>query len=266
MKKLNKIFNTFKEDHLFWLLFLLFIFLWGISTVIFIAFCKVYALPFKDAISPYTNILVFDATIFAPLAAYFFIDNWKKQKQYEIGKQYAENILKTLTNINKNIENSYFSIKNIGESIIFHLENSNKISPQAQSNLKKTINYIKISNLNFENYISIHIDVDIMMQIMKYSEFKKLINKYEQDAINLQLAMDLIKGTIFKSIEIEINNFLNNHKNISSIYYLCNSTMLTKLSIENKNTKHDKTISEYFSDYENTYKELLSTLIRLIKV
>lgn len=92
MKILKETFRTFKEDHLFWLLFILFIFLWALSTVIFTSFCIVYKLPFKDAIGAYTNLLVFDATIFAPLAAYFFIDNWKEQKNKTFFSMEAKNL------------------------------------------------------------------------------------------------------------------------------------------------------------------------------
>ena len=42
MNKLKQLFNEYKEDKMFWLLFILFFFLWFITTVIFTAFCLVY--------------------------------------------------------------------------------------------------------------------------------------------------------------------------------------------------------------------------------
>lgn len=42
--------------------------------------------------------------------------------------------------------------------------------------------------------------------------------------------------------------------------------MQTKIAIENKSITHNKILTEYFSEYEKTYKELLNTLTRLIKI
>lgn len=37
----------------------------------------------------YTNLLVFNATLFTPIAAYFFYDNWKEQRKYENNFEFA---------------------------------------------------------------------------------------------------------------------------------------------------------------------------------
>ncbi|WP_180044486.1 MULTISPECIES: hypothetical protein [unclassified Acinetobacter] len=80
--------SVFKENFLFWLMFGVFFILWLTTTGIFIFFCRYYGVyGTEGSIGAYANLLVFDATIFAPIAAYFFYDNWKEQKNYELKKE-----------------------------------------------------------------------------------------------------------------------------------------------------------------------------------
>lgn len=78
MKRLLK---TYKDDYLFYLLFLIFVFLWLTTTVIFWVACTKNGIKLDATlIGSYANLLVFIATLFAPIAAYFFIDRWKEEK------------------------------------------------------------------------------------------------------------------------------------------------------------------------------------------
>lgn len=80
--------SLFKENYLFWLMFGVFFILWLTTTAIFVFYCNYYDVRGTEgSIGAYANLLVFDATIFAPIAAYFFYDNWKEQKNYELQKE-----------------------------------------------------------------------------------------------------------------------------------------------------------------------------------
>lgn len=86
-------YKEYKENHLFWLMFVLFFFIWLVTTVIFITFCRIYAIHGTEGtIGAYANFLVFDATIFAPIAAYFFYDNWKIQHNKALLSEEAKSV------------------------------------------------------------------------------------------------------------------------------------------------------------------------------
>ncbi len=79
---MKEIYKLVKEEFIFWLMFLLFFMIWLISTIIFYSFCITNGIKIDATlIGSYANILVFNATIFAPIAAYFFYDMWKKQNK-----------------------------------------------------------------------------------------------------------------------------------------------------------------------------------------
>lgn len=85
--------SVYKENFLFWLMFKVFFFIWLLTTVIFIWFCNYYKV-YGDgsSIGAYMNLLVFDATLFAPIAAYFFYDNWKEQHNTKLCSDIAQRI------------------------------------------------------------------------------------------------------------------------------------------------------------------------------
>lgn len=224
-----------------------------------------------DSSAFFIGLLGWSATLYAPLIAIFLFTDWKEQKKFEVGKQYAENTIKIVTNINKTLENAYFSIKPIEDLIEFYLGFNSSMIPDALSKINETINYIEETKSNYENYISIHIDADILVLIMEIDNLKKLIDKYEQVALNLQSAMDILNKNILKSIESElVKIYKTDSKNIKNnsnlLNRLCKSLMKTKITIENKSITNNKILTEYFSEYEKTYKELLNTLTRLIKI
>jgi hypothetical protein len=85
--------SLYKENFLFWLMFKVFAFIWLLSTVIFIAFCNYYdVVGDSSSIGAYMNLLVFDATIFTPIAAYFFYDSWKEQHNAKLCSDIAQRI------------------------------------------------------------------------------------------------------------------------------------------------------------------------------
>lgn len=55
-----------------------------ITTIIFVVVNLLLDISIDSGIiGAYTNLLVFNATLFTPIAAYFFYDNWKDQRKYE---------------------------------------------------------------------------------------------------------------------------------------------------------------------------------------
>lgn len=63
-------------------MFALFVFLLLATSIIFWNRYNYYGVNVDATlIGAYTNLLVFNATIFTPIAAYFFYDNWKEQKK-----------------------------------------------------------------------------------------------------------------------------------------------------------------------------------------
>lgn len=94
---LKTLYKEYKENHLFWLMFVLFFFLWLVSTVIFTSICMINKISITEgSLGAYANILVFDATIFAPIAAYFFYDNWKIQHNAKLYYDLGSEVLKKL--------------------------------------------------------------------------------------------------------------------------------------------------------------------------
>ena len=55
-----------------------------VTTIIFVVVNLLLDISIDSGIiGAYTNLLVFNATLFTPIAAYFFYDNWKDQRKYE---------------------------------------------------------------------------------------------------------------------------------------------------------------------------------------
>lgn len=93
-----------KKDKLFLILFSMFCFILFSTSIMFFSLCAFFHISKETVISAYTNLLVFNATIFAPLAAYFFIDNWKDQKNLSFFSKEAK---KLWLNLQKTEDYSY---------------------------------------------------------------------------------------------------------------------------------------------------------------
>ena len=92
MKKIINWIKLNKKDKLFLILFSMFCFLLFSTSMMFFSLCAFFNISKEIVISAYTNLLVFNATIFAPLAAYFFIDNWKDQKNLSFFSKEAKKL------------------------------------------------------------------------------------------------------------------------------------------------------------------------------
>ena len=188
MNKLKQLFNEYKEDKMFWLLFILFFFLWFITTVIFTAFCLVYDIEMDaGSIGAYANFLVFDATIFAPIAAYFFIDNWKNEKQYDLEK---EQILKVLDSLIK-VSTDLNTIK-INTNEIKKVKNEFYYAP----------NLITKNNINIQDFTGVYIKI-----ITDLNLYYKYSNKIYNDEYLIKF-----KNNCLLTYQIYRNEILTEYK------------------------------------------------------
>ncbi len=183
--------SLYKENFLFWLMFKVFVFIWLLSTVIFIAFCNYYGVEGDgSSIGAYMNLLVFDATIFAPIAAYFFYDNWKEQHNLTKKVQKAEMLLETYHLITQRFVNL-----------------QRAMDDYLQDELKKTgVDTFKTSK-------------EARQYINDFKDCLPLIN-LQRDLSRIYFRDDVINDTNQKSFTLihnsvkQINWYLDNKKNI----------------------------------------------------
>lgn len=181
-------------DRLFWILFKLFIFIWLASTVVFVFFCYFYNVRGTEgSIGAYMNLLVFDATIFAPIAAYFFYDNWKEQNSLiKLAEVSYESIIicnelsSNLIAIRISYNNSLFSIFRITMATNPFKKEFQKIDKNKESLL---INLRFISGLSgnpitLEKYKSIRKNIFLIEYCI--NEIKRKNWSYEKNRLEVK--------------------------------------------------------------------------------
>lgn len=216
--------NFYKEERLFWFLSLIFIFIWFTSTVIFTVFCRIYNINGDDgSIGAYANILVFDATIFAPIAAYFFYDNWKIQAHYknisDAAKDFINNYNEIIIKINKiSVQDKIYSLTNKTDTndyielFVPELIEIQVKSFKATLGLDYLIELIGDNNYNYElDRISteLHLEAENLTNIDK-DNIDETISHIFDVMDNISALGDDIKMHVYMYINPEKFNFSTN--------------------------------------------------------
>lgn len=263
----KSLYKEYKENHLFWLMFVLFFFLWLVSTVIFTAICMSKGISITEgSLGAYANILVFDATIFAPIAAYFFYDNWKDQKNYDLNKEILLEVDSVLYSIYdelgkysrrviklKDVENYKIELEGQNENKRFiHPNKINEL--ESKCSLFDTLNNTNINILQY-NFCLVAFRLGIVLEkiYVSYDKYSAEINSravdltitssYKKDERSkLNIEINDIKYTINKKYEFHISNENNS---VNSIYL---------------------TFDELNKEFVKTYNDFRDEIIRNIKL
>ncbi|PPC04604.1 hypothetical protein SOI76_14850 [Acinetobacter pittii] len=142
-----------------------------VTTIIFIAVNVLLGIAVDSGlIGAYTNLLVFNATLFTPIAAYFFYDNWKDQRTYENTFSFANATYLYLLELDISLKelNQYFKL------ISFKEQNSNS---SYSSEIYKNFNasellplMVKCSKLSYT--VLVHIErLEHEMELEKFSNW-----------------------------------------------------------------------------------------------
>lgn len=161
-----------------------------------------------------TNLLVWTATLFTPIAAYFFYDSWKDQKKYQINLDQIYKILERLTIIRSELL--------IMRSNISNMQNidTNKSVNYIPKYLKKDINfnYRTIFEINSYtvNYTIFNDDEELEEEYKKLelkillipTIYDEVINRYHlycQDLIQNINEIEINKDNTYIKKKTEIN-------------------------------------------------------------
>lgn len=176
---------------------------------------------FKDYATLYIALLSFGASLFAGLAVFLVFSHWREQKQYELEKQYAEQIL-NITNtidiiINKRFY-SYIPLTEINKYVIYLNEVVNQDSLDLTQNLYELSAYYK----TLQQLSTQKIDESFFKN---YEDFTLLIarslNRVQEEYLQYYQQLDnQHKSTDKKIVKINIINYPNTELYITSKFKL----------------------------------------------
>lgn len=166
----KSLYKEYKENYLFWLMFVLFFFLWLVSTIIFTSICMIKGISITEgSLGAYANILVFDATIFAPIAAYFFYDNWKAQHNKTVISYEAKEVWSLLVELSIETLDLDYEYYNLYNKEYLYFYNQSKLNKEIEKLKQKTEKYM----MRFYHFSELTENEDSMNLFMEfYAIFK----------------------------------------------------------------------------------------------
>lgn len=111
-----------------------------------------------EKVNAIIGLLSWSATIFAPIAAFFLLDNWKEQKRFELKKEYIALTLHDLRKLNSNLINMLTQISNIESTEYKLVIVSSYLDSERLSNINLIHNIY--SNLKVYSHLSNHTEID----------------------------------------------------------------------------------------------------------
>lgn len=209
-------------------------------------------------------------SIFAPLFAIFLFADWKEQKQYELEKQYADELLKLIGLIHMELVDTYNTYKSfddlkyLNEEYIILNELMGKIDYKISENLFKisekfnTIQYLLKTKIpedihyNFESKALLFASATSEINYAYKKYYDNLDEKFKKDKNNKftsktktglsKLEIDLLK-TYNKKILVRMNDSPNeDYKFYKSSY------------------------EDYKDSFEMTYDTFMKELVKIIKL
>lgn len=252
------------------------------SFLILISICLFIALLInlkfhQDCATVITGMLGVCATLYAPIAAFFLYDSWKEQKQYELEKQYAEDVLKAIISIKDQLTRKYYSFLNfktymekklIAINSLFSNEKTISISQQlneaiAKFELLESISIKKPNKLLFENF-----EYSILLLNNYNNTFEEKYEKYYNllplNLKNSSITMVLDKNNL--SIPNEENIKINLAENELLRLFEIKLKMEINKHYEGELNYYEFSYKEYKDNFEADYQKLASELIKYIKV
>ncbi len=225
--------------------------------------------PSTDVASVTASLLGWTATLFTPIAAFFFYDTWKEQKNFD-----------TDLEILKECDENLFRFKNELDFIcnkiikIYNEYASNKNYYIAHSIYKKKLEiesiYLENFFINISRYTDFHKDEDFISLVREFysisneilyinKDFSLEIYKPIYDEIKKYSSLDLVDSTLlisFSPHQDGIKRHLTQRYRLLRTNYI-NTGYLTELNKET-NEEEDKTLNyeEYYKLMEHYYSKI----------
>ncbi|TCB55591.1 hypothetical protein [Acinetobacter terrae] len=209
----------------------------------------------------FTNLLVWSATLYAPLAAFFLYDSWKEQKQYEITKELMIDVITVLSDLYIKIGKAINLAERLKEI------DNDKITLQSFINAKELRN---VDDLN-KIYALIHLYENITgdKALMKYkSNFDKTTFEIETFLTKL----DLLYLQYFESLDLKIeSNFTRTQtykkdekaivkNNIDAI----NNIFKNPMPFSNNEIPYDLSFDQSKKNFERSYENFIQKISEIL--
>ncbi|MEQ1091623.1 hypothetical protein ABLT91_10645 [Acinetobacter pittii] len=225
----------------------------------------------QDKNNVIVGLLGWSATIYAPIAAYLLLDNWKVQKKYEIQKEIIIKAIEKLALLDRDIKkycSYHFALKNISEEVIL-LHNYKEFNVEKRQ----------------DQLLEIFSELNLIVLLTKDEEISTLFYEYEGavlhlDKLNKKFYLSLyplyykkINRPIREQTTIEVGPYKSNleRDTVSSeisefdLFYNINTAYSYFLEMENKIYNSNKLdYLSHFKEYKYFYSKLINAL--LIKI
>lgn len=213
-----------------------------------------------------TNLLVWSATLFTPIAAYFFYDSWKDQKNYELNKEILLEVDTILYSIYeelgknsrrvetlKEINNYKVILEKHGENKKFiHAKETNDLD--SKCTLFDALNGTNIKSFQY-NFCLLAFRLGVVLEKI-YNEYNKYAEKTNISSV------DLTTTTTYKRDEKEL--FSNEIKAV--LYYIEKGYEFNRTNSDGSTESVTLTFGDLASEFEISYKKFRDEIITNIKL
>lgn len=231
----------------------------------------------QDCATVIVGMLGVCATLYAPVAAFFFYDSWKDQKQYELEKQYAEDILMTAISIHDELTREYYSFLNF----ISYMQNK-LIAINGLYSSENMYNYSKAINDTSAKF-------ELLQSVLNKKINKSILDNFEYSVICLNSLNNTMKELYEDYYKLLPDDMKNSNTTKTLSKKTNNNLLINKLKIEesekimvshfSKNIRlelnlhykgnyiyYEKTHTEYKEMLDEAYKNIAELLIQKIKI
>lgn len=220
------------------------------------------------------NVFTGGVTLFAPIAAYYLLNNWKDQKRYDLGHKYADKSLVVLNTMYKELNSRYahFNIEGLlQKNLLVAVNRVQKYQYDPTSDLYNLIANVNIlqslfpKSLTESDFDNLETTVLALSSVLGQIENKYL--KY------YQLLPQKIKDfdytvTLAKNNSIENLAFINAQEN----FFL--KSLNKKFNIEISvikdhclvDSNHELTLNECFDNFKKEFFIYQDKMINIIKI
>lgn len=208
-----------------------------------------------------TNLLVWTATLFTPIAAYFFYDSWKEEKRYEITKELMIDISTILSDLYMKIEKSAILASYLKETKDHKIILNNLINVEELRNTNDLNKIYALINL----YKSITNDKKLMEYKSNFDKttFELVLFLTKLDPLYLQYIESL--DLKIESIYIKTKTYKEGEKEkvkeqIFKINYYLNNPLPFGKEIKDYNLTFDTSRENFKKSYEKFIEEISKRL------
>lgn len=218
------------------------------------------------------DIFSIGSTLFIGLLGIALYTDWRIQKQYDLEKVNAEEIIENFTKLNLHIHQNYYSLiplKKINERFIA----VNDFDKYKNIDLSYELNLLRLKFNNLNSILLVQInedffnDLEIKIQVLKLS-FERIEDEYKK-------YYSLLDPKFKEKKETVIQDF-NNEKHPCNAEFICTQNHFfeyinngkIKIEVHNqklKNQVFDYTLDQYKEHYDNALKALMQKLFDIVK-